>query len=251
MKIEIHIVTCLKDIVYMEWGLKSIAKFATGFSGVTLVLDATEQKSFEPLKAIVPFKVVTSKVIGQLGAQMHKCMADRHCPTADYILHTDSDCIFTEPVTPDDYFYGAKPVMLIEPYEKISAHIPWRKSTEKALGFSCPFETMRRHPQVNPIGVYHDMRQRISLINDCQFEHYVMAQKPDYPQGFSEHNVIGSFALDTPEWRCRYHWIDISEEPAPAPKLKQFWSHSPPDAPHDLPDGSYGCPLDYFKKLGL
>jgi hypothetical protein len=255
MKTEILIVSYAHDIPYLNWCLKSISKFSSGFSGLTLVVPEEERAQFNPMMVEYPhgqmrWSVATHKQPGHLGAQLQKCLADKHCPDADFILHTDSDCIFTEPVTPEDYFVGGKPVMCIAEYRKLPP-IPWRAVTEKALGLDCPWETMRRHPQVNPRGVYNDMRQRVSLVNDCLFEHYVMAQKSDYPWGFSEHNCIGSFAHETPRWKSEYHWVDVGSQTYPAPKLMQYWSHAAPDQMHHLPSGGMGRPLDDFKRLGL
>jgi len=172
-------------------------------------------------------------------------------------LHTDSDCVFTEPVTPEDYFWIQlmsppiyQPVMLIEEFSRLSGN-PWQRPTELALGQTVKFETMRRHPQVNPRGIYADMRGHMEHWHSMPFTKYVMAQKADFPWGFSEHCTIGAFALYSHLWRDKYHWIDVAKDPRPKDKLAQFWSHSQPDKPQDLPSGGRGVPQETFTRLGL
>lgn len=84
-----------------------------------------------------------------------------------------------------------------------------------------------------------------------RFVDYVLDQKPDYPSGFSEFNVMGQFAYQTAEEF--YHFIDIEKEPRPAGKLIQFWSHRAPDQPQDIwMDGKFHkgvIPLNIIKAI--
>lgn len=249
MNCEILLVTHLKDKAWTEWNLKSIRKFATGFSGLTLVVPKHERAAFEPLSNIVDFALRTHELPGHLGAQTQKCLADVLCVGADFVLTSDSDCCFIEPVTPEDYFVDGKPVMLIEEFSRLQGN-PWKPTVDKALGGDAKYETMRRHPQVNPVGLYADMREHIAKRHGMSFEQYTMSQKPDYPWGMSECCWLGSFALNSP-WKEHYHWIDVAKDERPKDKLYQAWSHSPPDQMQDLPSGGRGCPLDLYKKLGL
>lgn len=249
MNCEILLVTHLKDIEWTKWNLKSIRKFATGFSGLTLVVPKHERAAFEPLSSIIDFSLRTHELSGHLGAQTQKCLADVHCVGADFVLHTDADCCLIEPVTPEDYFVDGKPVMLIEEFSRLHGN-PWKPTVDKALGGDAKYETMRRHPQVNPVGLYADMREHIAKRHGITFEQYVICQKGDYPWGFSEHCTLGAFALNS-DWKDAYHWIDVGLVPHPKNKLHQSWSHSPPEVEQDLPSGGRACPLDLFKKLGL
>lgn len=256
MKVEILIVSYAKDIPYLVFCLKSISKFASGFSGVTIVVPAVEGNQIaQAIHGITPFKLreydrQNDPVKWQIEAQYQKCMADQWCPDADYILHTDSDCIFSEPVAPVDYLSFDKPMMMIEAFSRLPGN-PWQEPTERALGMSVRFETMRCHPQVNPKGVYHDMRKRVEIVNGCSFKDYVMACKPTFPWGFSEHATIGAFAYYHPKWNQEYRWVEIPQMQRYNNKILQYWSHAAPDQMHDLPSGGRGRPMDDFKRLGL
>lgn len=248
---EIFIASYAKDIPYLEWCLKSIEKFATGFSGTTIIVPHDEIamfKRFTDKSTVVTYHRVTERNKWQLQAQAQKCLADVYCKGADFVLHTDSDCIFTEPVTPQDYFVNGKPVMLIEAHNRLPGN-PWKQVTEEVLKLPVQYETMRRHPQVNPIGIYSDLRKHIETVHQKDFQNFVLSRRCEFPWGFSEHCAIGAFALSQPQWRDQYHWIDLEKEPAPKEKLRQFWSLSPVDKPQNSPhDHDNIVPLEICRK---
>jgi len=224
-----------RDISYLSWCLKSVEKFATGFTGVTVVVPEDEAKMFKKLtENLKTYQRIQDQSKWQLHAQVQKCMADFYCPNADFVLHMDSDCIFKESVTPKDYLARGKPVMVIKEYSRLQGS-PWKAVTERALGFPVAYETMQRHPQVNPIGIYSDMRKHIESVHHQLFEDYVLCGSGGFPFSFSEHNCIGAFALSRPEWRDKYHWIDSAKNPRPKEKVKQFWSLSPIEKPQGTP----------------
>lgn len=254
MKTRILIVSYSKDIPYLRLNLKTIRKFASGFSGLTIVVPGDERPMFEDLAKgyeadLRVYDRPTDPARWQIAAQCQKCWADGHCPDADYILHTDSDCIFTEPVTPEDYFQNDKPVMLYEAYSRLSPSIPWKVPTEQVLGRPVEFEFMRRHPQVNPLGVYSALRLHVEKLHKRLFTDFVHSRNPNYPWGFSEHNAIGAFAYYDPTWQLRYHWHDVALLGSPREKLMQFWSHAPVDEPQDISHGGRFTPADYTRQI--
>lgn len=242
MRTDILIASYHRDIPYLKYNLQSITRFARGFGGVTIIIPEDEEDQFRPLQQDHPFSVWTynrdsDQSKWQIHAQAMKCLADVACPDADFILHTDSDCIFSEPVTPDEYIKDGKPIMLYQSYRTMPADCPWKAPTEKALGIQVEYEFMRRHPQVNPRGVYTDLRGHISIEHGMPLERYVLGQKATFPWGFSEHNTIGAYAFYSDDWNDKYHWWNLDEIPAPRSKLVQFWSHSPPEDIQDSPTG--------------
>jgi hypothetical protein len=252
MKVEILIVSYAHDLPYLRYNLKSIYKFTHDFTGITVVVPALEADQFAALSMdypcnVRPYARVEYQPQWHLDAQCRKCFADLYCPEADFVLHTDSDCIFTEPVGPEDYFVNGKPVMVIEPYAKMP-YSPWKSVVEAVLKQPAPYETMRRHPQVNPIGIYRDLREHIQTLHGRDFTEYVLSLKPDFPWGFTEHNVIGSYALATSKWKDAYHWIDLGKEKMPKEKLMQFWSLSPVNKEQGAPHGAKVVPAQFAEK---
>lgn len=248
---EIMIVSYAKDVPYLVYNLASIRKFARGFSGVTLVVPADEAAFFGGLDLtgckLKTYQRVKDPLRWHLHAQAQKCHAEEHCPQAHFILHTDSDCVFTELVTPDDYFWNGLPIMCIEAYSRLK-NSQWQRVVEDVLRCRVKYETMRRHPQVNPRTIYPLLRRYLKLIHQREFDDYVLSLKPTFPWGFTEHNVIGAFALEThPE---AYHWIDLAVSLEPHSKLRQFWSYSPTDKPQSSPnDGKNFTPAEFCAQL--
>jgi Methyltransferase domain/Family of unknown function (DUF6492) len=254
MKTSILIVSYLKDLPWLHHCLRSIEKFARGFYETVVLVPEDEVRQF---RAQMPFtlgtrlttyKRVPEAIRWHIHAQTMKCYADEICPRTDFILHTDSDCIFSKPVTPQDYITNGKPVMLIEPYAGLPG-CPWQPVTQSILKRDVEFEFMRRHPQVNPVGVYADLREHVCFLHEKSFDNYVLSLKPDYPWGVSEHNLIGAFAYYDKRWTDKYRWIDISKEKRPADKLIQFWSYSPPDKPQDSPNGLRCVPAQVIASI--
>ncbi len=257
MKVSILIVSWLQDRKWLEYCLRSITKFASGFHETVVLVPEQEAKEFSerlPLPEGVrrsTYPRTSDKAKWHLQHQAMKCHADLWCPDADFVLHTDSDCVFSEPVTPDDYFVDGKPVMLIEPYRNL-VNNPWQIPTQNALKRLVEFETMRRHPQVNPAEIYVDLREHMHQLHNMTLEAFFLTRKPDYPWGVSEFCLIGAYAYEY--HRHLYHWIDVSKHPRPRSKLIQFWSHSPPDKPQEMPNkehGHYGTPIEMLRALGL
>lgn len=256
MKTQIQIVSYLNDKPWLEYCLRSIDKYAKGFAGVTLVVPTDELEQFAdfasfPGLTLHAYERTGNKAAWHLHAQAQKCHADEFCAGADFVLHTDSDCVFIEPVTPEDYFEGGKPVLLYESYARIG-QCPWQKVTSDVLKRNVEHEFMRRHPQVNPIGIYADLRAELEHLHSIRFDDFVLSRKPDFPWGFTEHNVIGAFAWYSRQWHPAYHWVDLEKHPAPHEKIFQFWSYGGLEHEQSLPHtGGKAKALDLLKKFGL
>lgn len=251
-KVAILIVSYAHDLAYLRYNLDSIDKFCAGFSGVTVVVPHDEVSEFASLAAVhrCDLRVYNrnaDKLKWHLDAQRQKCYADYYCPQADFILHTDSDCIFTEPVMPDDYFQDGKPIMCIKGYQHIPDS-PWKSVTEAAVKHPVFWSFMERHPQVNPRRLYPLMRTRMLMLHGWSFDQWFLSRKPTFPWGISEHNLLGAVAFD--EMRDEYHWHDVIKDGMPHEKLRQFWSYSPPDKKQDSPHGEPPCaPIDIIQKV--
>lgn len=254
--VEIFIVTYHKDAEWLKYCLHSIKQFCKGFTGVTVVVPDRDVDVLEPIcrewgpdVVMDTFTEVEGK--GMIHHQGIKMMADEFCQHAKYILHTDSDCIFTEPVTPGDYFVEGKPVLLVEAYERFIDRYPtilqWKVTTEKALKFEATMEGMRRHPAVHHRALYPAVRKRIEEVHKKSFKEYVLSCKPDFPQGISEFNVLAAYAWK--HMHDQYHWIDVGTELRPKDKIHQNWSHGGLDRPTDT--GAYVpmTPRQIFQKV--
>jgi hypothetical protein len=240
--------------------LNSIRKFARGFGPTTLLVPEQESNVFiefcrdfaTPEFHLRTYPRIDDPLLWHLDHQRMKCRADEVCPKADFILHTDSDCVFAEPVTPQDYFKAGNPVMWMESYERLGESVPWQPVVERALGYRVTHEFMRRHPQVNPRGVYADVRNHIESVHRVPFDQYVLSQKADFPWGFEEFDTIGAFANHSAKWHDRYEWMDIGGIPRPGEKLVQMWSHGSMDDPQTISNSvDNRTPNQLFRDLGI
>lgn len=248
VRVEIFIVSYLKDLEWLKYCLASIEKFATGFSGVTVLVPSDEAERFGFVgKAGVRlenYAAPANHKLRFLAHEIQKCRADEWCPKADYIAFVDSDCIFTERVTPEDYFVKGKPVLLMQPWGKE----PWKAPTDSALGWDTKHNLMCRHPAVHYRWMFAGFRKRVEAVNKMKFDDYVISRKPDFPPGFSEFCALGSFVEYA--YVDMYHFIDISKEPRPRDLLTQFWSHSPPDKEQNMPSVGGKCvPMNIIRKV--
>lgn len=236
MKTDLFIVSCLKHRHWLEYCLASITKFARGFERVVVLVPDTEGPAFSELclKHNAHLRVGREPAgKGHLWQCLQKCRADEHCAGADFVMHLDSDCIFRQPVTPEDFFQDGKPVLLIEEYaslEKQFPGFPWRPVVEATLGRPVRYETMRAPGMVNPIGIYADVRQAVVRAQDEPFDDYVLSCQNQFPQTFCEFNTIGAIALEEP-WVHRYEVRDVVGDGWPAQKIIQGWSHATLDQP--------------------
>lgn len=144
-RVEILIVSYLGDRDWLVHCLNSVRKFCAGFSGVTVLVPEVEQAEFASFRdthgvRLACYDRQPDSVLWHLDHQRMKSRADVICPEADLILHVDSDCVFTEPATPDDYCLGGRPVHVVKPYSTFrSALPPWRACTEAAVGSAPTF----------------------------------------------------------------------------------------------------------------
>lgn len=197
MVTDIFIKTCAHDAAYHQYCMASIDKFCSGFRN-TVVVDGEHPR-------------------GYLHQQVVKMHADTHCPGADFILVTDSDTLFTEPVTPESFMRDGKPIWYQTPAASIEGDARcWFPVMDKFHGVEPEFEFMRRQGFMFPAWILRELRGYCVAKHGRTMEQYVMESGR-----FSEWNVVGMFA-----WlhhRDAFSWINTDEELPPA-KVRQFWS---------------------------
>ena len=218
MTCSIFIKTYATDFPWLKYCLRSIAKFCSGFSEIVLVA------GYDDIKELNSWGLTRERLVGvhekepgYLWQQAVKMNADSMC-SSDFILFVDSDCCFTRQVTPDMFFMDRKPISFKTSYVSLGDAVHWKPPTEKALGFKCDWETMRRFPLVYPRHTLAGLRAHIADQHKMSFNDYVI-----YSGGFSEFNALGSFILD--KLPDALHWIDTERDDMPATVLVQHWSH--------------------------
>ena len=129
---EICIVTFSRDFNYLEFCLKSIDKFARGFEVVTIAIPSKDLPLLLDLtlkwNIKTPVRIKTMDEWTGAGFLHHMYMimtADEwRCGKSPFIAHMDADCIFNEPITPQDYMVDGKPILRFETFDSLCKGIP-------------------------------------------------------------------------------------------------------------------------------
>lgn len=159
---------------------------------------------------------------GYLAQQIHKLYADVITNyEADYILHIDSDTLFTRPVTPQDFFYQDRVMWLYTPYDHTKT--PWKPITEKFIGGPVDNEFMRRFPIMVPKWLYGKLREHCYSVHKIPLGDYIKIQPL---REFSEFNALGAVAWN--DHRDKFAWVNTlgDEFPLIPPCARQFFSYA-------------------------
>lgn len=149
--VDIFIKTCHKDYIWLEYLLKSIKKFASGFRDVVIVsepeypipesfLEITPAKVFyEPIPKNQPKNVHHG--VGYLWQQNIKLNWIQYSD-ADAVLVMDSDQILTVPTTPSDFKINGKFSWFYRKWENAEYADCWKDPTTKFLKLDPKYEAM-------------------------------------------------------------------------------------------------------------
>lgn len=234
----------VSDFDWLAWCLRCIRKHCRGFRGITVAIPNRDADALKPIakehaesKCGIPFRIQMFPEREGKGMLHHMAMmagADQLVPKGvTHVLHVDADCMFKEPVTPDEYFVGDKPVYVVRTWESlidkqrnvVSDCHQWKAPTDAQLGMDTQMYTMTRHPTGFPIGFYPRYREHVEKVQGRTFFAWMIEGKNSHPANRMDFTAMGGFAWA--EMKGDFHWIDISEGNHLAPKDKQkcFWSH--------------------------
>ena len=240
MRTAIFIRSHRPDIIWLEYCLRSMRKYVTGFEYVTVAVPSHDMPIFYPLSKKHNFKLWTYPVVNQknmLSSEVALCHVDSICGSVDGVCLFDSDCVWVEPATPLDFTVGGRPVLIGQSFEIMARNknggIVWQGMAEKALGWKPTHETMR-HPTIYLCETFAPFRAAVEKHTRQRFDDYVLSCQEKWPQTFAELTSLGAFAAKIfPE---KYFFADVavpllsntkadSGAPITALKLRQFWSH--------------------------
>ena len=237
-----------KDFPWLTYALHSIERFCVGFTGVTVIVPDRDQiqmrRAFSADYKTKFYTYATRADKYMLEGELKLCHAEEIIPSAtDYVLLTDSDCIFKKPATPQDYLIGGKPVLLGIPFTvmtnwnldyaralcraietgnmEIWEHLQvqnyirnypgqmfWWAGTKAAMGIEIEFEFMVRHPAIYPTWIFPLFRQAVEKHTGQRFDDYVLSCRDRFPQTFAELTSLGAYAYYN--HRDEFHFLDTS-----------------------------------------
>jgi hypothetical protein len=233
-KTDIFIKTYPKDYPWLEYCLRSIVKFASGFRRV-IVISPDTNFGFEIPRGI-EVQLVQDREPGYLWQQAVKLRADAYTD-ADEILFMDSDCIFTEQVSPETFKRGDKVLWMMTPWSEVTdqnAREQWLPSMTRFLGHVPAYEFMRRHPFLFPRWLFDELRKFCDFMHGMDLDKYIMNSG-----AFSEFNSAGGYAFSA--HNDKFVWMDTSKEASPPVVVMQHWSHGGLD---DAAKGKMDLALD-------
>lgn len=258
--------TVKKDFPYLEYCLRSIGKFATGFETLLLVpnRDAGPLRDFVGEKGLCLDGVRVHEINewpgkGMLHGMFCVMNADHYCPNSDFIFHIDSDCVFEKPVSPETFMVNGKPLLRFEYFDSIIRRHggieKWRVAVEKMLPFSVPWECMRSHPEVYHRGLYAVTRHLVEQKMKQPLLQIFQNAQNQFPQDIVEFPALGAVAMQV--FPHLYEPFNMASQANPDLAdwpIQQFWSHGDIDKPqHIWVKGQQKevVPIDFIRNLGL
>lgn len=222
MKIDIFYKSYSNDFKWLYLSLDSLKKYVTGYNEIIIIIPERDKHLFDwtfklPERTFVHTIKEEDKghAYGYLFQQYVKMIA-HHWSSADYIMFSDSDCIFNKHKNIAEHIDNdGKPTILFTDYSKVGDAICWKAPTEKALNREVVYEFMRRNCMV-----YH----KSSLVNleahlNRDLKKYITMQ-----HSFSEFNVMGAYCCFNE--RDKYNFINTDNWKGEDSFFKQYWSYS-------------------------
>lgn len=213
MSIDIFYKTYHQDKKWLEYSLRSLSKFVTGYNNIVILIPIRDKRYFEginfPERTIIHF--VNEYGDGYLYQQVCKIQGHKYSD-ADYILFSDSDCIFDHPINLQDFIADGKPEILYTHYDKVGGGIIWKQPTEDFIKAPVEYEMMRRNCLI-----YHTSTLKAIAEYEPNLEHIIMSSVR-----FSEFNAMSVYAW-TYE-KDSYTFINTDEWEYTPPKATQLWS---------------------------
>lgn len=242
--VEVLIVTYWKDFPWLEYTLRSMKRFFSGFQGVTVAIPSKDRDAYEPLREqfqeSLNLRTHTYDEVPGKGMLQHMVkMAEAEKflpPSTKYVLHTDADGIFKMPTTPEHYFWRDKPYYLIRSWSSLGVPDPrhpiskavsdcgqWKPATDTQLGWNTEWYTMCMNTQILPIDFYQPYRDHVAGVHCRPFEDHILAGRNEFPQTSMDWTAMGAWAHEF--MHDRFTWFDVEKDEYPVDRKKAFWSH--------------------------
>lgn len=213
-----------KDFQWLDYCLKSIKKYSSGFDEICLIVP-DKDVNILPSFYFDDFNVHTVKerTTGYIDQQISKLQA-HHYTSCEEILYVDSDCCFFSNFTPDSFKQEGLPILLKTPYKEFLDYqektgekqsvLHWQPITELAVGFPVEYEYMRRLPALYNASTLRLIESIYPKLQQycCKVPH----------SSFSEFNFIGAIIERyQPE---QYSILNTTTNPLPEKVAEQRWS---------------------------
>lgn len=211
MILDIYIRTYYKDLEWLKLCLRSISKFVTGHRKIIICIPEGQQHLIEVWN-LTQEKIITCEAHKNdyIFQQVSKLLSYKETD-AEYILFVDSDVVFLNPTSVNEYFKDGKPIIFETKWEDAGDAICWKEPTEKILGFQTETEKMRRMPLLYRRDTLEEIDKKFNVISFADLDR------------LSEFNLVGSYAKVN-ESEKYYFWNTHENPDLPEMKSRQYWS---------------------------
>jgi hypothetical protein len=201
--IDIFIKTYHGDFIWLEYLLKSIKKFASGFRNVIIVSDNDENIIPDYIVNIIPAKIFYTTLpktnipnctqpIGYVWQQVVKLEWINYTD-ADAVFILDSDEMLTKPISPKDLIVNDKYTWFYRDWDRAGDAICWKKLTDYYLKIDSKYEAMCITGFVLTRSVTSQFINYVNSLYEVNsiWNTFIKANI----EGISEYNAIGNFIL--------------------------------------------------------
>ena len=210
----------------------SVTKNVTGYNKIIILIPESDRENFDTDNLPERTEVIYVKEYGNgyLMQQLFKMKAWQYCPS-DFILFSDSDCIFNRKIDLQEVVKNGKPEILYTDYEDVGAAICWREPTEKFMGEEVEFEFMRRN-----FLIYHS-----STLEKISQAHPDLESEIMGGVRFSEFNAIGAWAFKNE--KDKYNFVNTAKWEYTHPLGEQLWGWADKNDKSEIHQNEYARSL--------
>jgi Family of unknown function (DUF6492) len=210
------------DREWLSYCLRSLAKFAHGFTETVVLIAELDKPHFEGFDfhgARVVWVDEPDDGRGYIRQQVFKLHADEYTE-AQCIFYVDSDCFLFQEMTPDMFIPNGKPIALIRHWEDAGSANAWKPVMQKFLAFEPCFESMCALPFIIDRRVLPLLRDYAKSTHGCTIDEYALSQPGNE---FSEFNIASAFAQRFTPYLYDFRIADPERDGFPR-VLMQKWS---------------------------
>jgi hypothetical protein len=211
--VDIFIKTYYKDFVWLEYLLRSIKKFASGFRNIVIVSDDDGHLLPDIFKEIINFTLVYVKVpettryinhgIGYIWQQCIKLNWYKYT-NADSVIIFDSDEMLSCNTTPNSFKTNNKYNWFYRKWKDAGGAIVHKESTDKFIGYDTEYESMCITGFYFTLDASQKLNTYLNKIYGSSDIFYII-NKHDL-SGLSEFNIYGNFIhkIQHPDYNYLY-----------------------------------------------
>lgn len=222
MTTSIFIRSYRADRFWLEYCLRSLQKFASGFVETIVALPIGDEPHFDnyDFRGAKVVWVQDPECASYIAQQVSKVEADIHCKGGN-ILFLDSDCFVRSEFRPEMFMRNGRPVQLLRHWDLLedSNAKEWKSITETLIGFTPIFESMACLPLIYDRRTLMLMQEYIWSTHKMPLRELVKSVK-----AMSEFNALGALAHRFHPFL--YHFEIANPETDGYPRIvTQQWSY--------------------------